>query len=93
MAFDRRLNELKQELETNNRVPEHEKLYLKYFTCTTTPKRGTKVTVNEYEIIKAKRYFGFFSLIQMRRWMRLLLSKSTEIRMLWKKHLEISRKD
>ncbi|NLV28218.1 MAG: IS1634 family transposase [Methanomicrobiales archaeon] len=63
MAFDRRLNTLKQELETGSRVPEHEKLYLKYFICKTTPKRGTKATVKEEEIDKAKRYFGFFSLI------------------------------
>ena len=63
MVFDRKLNALKQELETDSRVPEHEKLYLKYFTCKTTPKRGTKVTVNKEEINKATRYFGFFSLI------------------------------
>jgi len=63
MTFDRRLNALKQELETDNRVPEHEKLYLKYFTCKATPKRGTKVTVKEEVINKSKRYFGYFSLI------------------------------
>lgn len=61
--FDRRLNAFKQELETDNRVPDHEKLYLKYFTCKATPKRGTKVTVKEEVINKAKRYFGYFSLI------------------------------
>jgi len=63
MAFDRRLNALKQELEMDNRVPEHEKLYQKYFICKSTPKRGTKATVNEEVVKKAKRYFGFFSLI------------------------------
>ena len=63
MIFDRKLNALKQELETDSCVPEHEKLYLKYFTCKTTPKRGTKVTVNKEEINKTTRYFGFFSLI------------------------------
>lgn len=63
MAFDRRLNALKQELEMDNRVPEHEKLYQKYFLCKSTQKRGTKATVNEEVITKAKRYFGFFSLI------------------------------
>ena len=46
MIFDRKLNALKQELETDSRVPEHEKLYLKYFTCKTTPKGETKVKVN-----------------------------------------------
>ena len=63
MAFDRILNALKQELETDSRNPEHEKLYMKYFTCKTTPKRGTKATVKEEAIKKAKRDFGFFSLI------------------------------
>ena len=63
IVFDRKLNALKKELETDSRVPEHEKLYLKYFTCKTTPKRGTKVIVNKEEINKATRYFGFFSLI------------------------------
>lgn len=63
MAFHSRLNALKQELETDSRVPEHGKFYLKYFTWKTTPKRGTKATVKEEEINKAKFYFGFFSLI------------------------------
>lgn len=62
-AFDRRLIALKRELETGKPVPEHEKFYQKYFDCKTTPKRGTHVTVNEDIVSKAKRYFGFFSLI------------------------------
>ena len=62
-AFDRRLIALKRELETGKPVPEHEKFYQKYFNCKTTPKRGTHVTVNEDIVSKAKRYFGFFSLI------------------------------
>lgn len=62
-AFDRKLNLLKRELETENRVLEHEKLYLKYFTWKTTPKRGTKAIPREDAVNKANRYFGFFSLI------------------------------
>jgi len=62
-AFDRRLIALKRELETGKPVPEHEKFYQKYFNCKTTPKRGTHVTVNEDIVSKAKRYFGFFSMI------------------------------
>ncbi len=62
-AFDRRLFALKQELESGKRVPEHEKLYQKYFTIKTTPKRGTKVTVREENVSEAKRYYGFFALI------------------------------
>ena len=44
-------------------MPEHEKLYRKYFETKTTPKRGTKTTVKEEEVAKAKRYFGFFALV------------------------------
>lgn len=61
--FDRRLVALKQELESGKRVPEHEKLYQKYFIIKTTPKRGTNVKVREEIVSKAKRYYGFFALI------------------------------
>jgi transposase len=54
---------LKQELESGKRIPEHEKLYQKYFTIKTTPKRGTQVTVREENVRSAKRYYGFFALI------------------------------
>jgi len=62
-AFDRRLLGLRRELESGKRVPEHEKLYRKFFEIKTTPKRGTKATVKEEEVAKAKRYFGFFVLV------------------------------
>jgi transposase len=62
-AFDRRLIALKQELESGKRVPEHEKLYQKYFTIKTTPRRGTQVTVREENVRNAKHYYGFFALI------------------------------
>ena len=62
-AFDRRLVALKQEMESGKRVPEHEKLYQKYFTFKTTPRRGTQVTVRKENVTKAKRYYGFFALI------------------------------
>jgi transposase len=61
--FDRRLIALKQELESGKPVPEHEKLYQQYFTVKTTPRRGTRVQVNEKSVIKARRYYGFFALI------------------------------
>ena len=54
---------LKQELESGKRIPEHEKLYQKYFIIKTTPRRGTQVTVREENVSKAKRYYGFFALI------------------------------
>ncbi|MEI3614996.1 transposase [Pseudogracilibacillus sp. SO30301A] len=62
-AFDRKLIALQQELESGKRQTEHEKLYQKYFETKTTPKRGTKVTVNAEAVNKAKRYFGFFALM------------------------------
>jgi transposase len=62
-AFDRKLIALRRELESGKRVLEHEKLYQKYFETKTTPKRGTKVTVLEDAVGKAKRYYGFFALL------------------------------
>lgn len=62
-AFDRKLIALCKELESGQRVPEHEKLYQKYFETKTTPKRGTKVKVVEEAVSKAKRYYGFFALL------------------------------
>lgn len=61
--FDRKLIQLKHELVDGKRAPEHEKLYKKYFEEKTTPVRGTKVTVKEDVVKKAKRYYGFFALI------------------------------
>ena len=61
--FDRRLIALKQELESGERIPQHEKLYQQYFTYKTTPKRGTNVTVIEENVNAAKRNYGFFALI------------------------------
>lgn len=61
--FDRKLISLKQELESGERLQQHEKLYQQYFTWKTTPKRGTLVTVRQESVIDAKRYFGFFTLI------------------------------
>jgi transposase len=62
-AFDRRLIELRRELESEKRIQEHERQYRKFFETKTTPKRGTKATVNEEAVAKAKRYFGFFVLL------------------------------
>jgi len=61
--FDKNLFVLHHELESGKRVPEHERQYAKYFTCKTTPKRGTQVTVKEDTVKKVKRYYGYFVLI------------------------------
>jgi transposase len=62
-AFDRKLSTLHQELVSGNRLPEHEKLYKKYFETKTTPKRGTRAAVNKDAVLEAKRYYGFFALL------------------------------
>ncbi len=62
-AFDRKLMQLRRELESGKRIAEHENQYKKYFITKTTPKRGIKITVKEEAVINAKRYFGFFTLI------------------------------
>ena len=54
---------MRHELESGRKVPEHEALYKKYFEMKTTPKRGTRVTVNEEALTKAKRYYGYFALM------------------------------
>jgi transposase len=61
--FDRRLMELKSELVSGEHKPEHEKLYKKFFDVKSTPVRGTRATVREDEVKKAKRYYGFFALL------------------------------
>jgi transposase len=61
--FDRKLMELRHEIMEGNRPIEHEKFYKQYFTITSTPVRGIKVTVNEEAVKDAKRYYGFFALL------------------------------
>jgi len=61
--FDRKLIAMRDELVSGKRKPEREKLYGKYFTVKSTPVRGMQVAVNEDEVKKAKRYYGFFVLV------------------------------
>jgi len=62
-GFDRRLAELKGELESGRRGSEHETWYRRYFDVSSTPKRGVKVTVKEDAVALKKRYLGFFVLL------------------------------
>jgi transposase len=57
------LTSLQKELESGQRNPDHEKLYDKYFTTSTTPVRGTKVTAKDEAIMEAKNNYGFFVLL------------------------------
>jgi transposase len=61
--FDKKLIGLRRELETGKRVPEHEKLYSKYFEIKTTPKRGTKAAIKQEAVLESKRYYGYFTLV------------------------------
>jgi transposase len=66
-AFDRRLQELRDELASGKTKPGHAKQYEKYFTVKKTPKRGIQITVNQEAVTDAKRYYGFFALISNQR--------------------------
>jgi transposase len=62
-TFDKKLSELRHEIESGKRVPEHESLYNKYFDIRTTPKRGAQITIRPEAVKAAKRYYGYFALI------------------------------
>jgi len=61
--FNIKLINLQEELISNKRRPEHEKLYAKYFDISSTPVRGIKVTARQTAIDDAKKNYGFFALI------------------------------
>jgi transposase len=62
-AFNNRLADLQNELESGQRHPDHEKQYAKYFEVKTTLARGTKVIAKEEALVKEKRYYGYFALV------------------------------
>ena len=48
---------------SNQRRPEHEKLYDRYFEVKQTPIRGLKVIAKEKALAEAKRNYGYFALL------------------------------
>ena len=62
-AFNSRLSDWQEELESGNRHPDHEKQYAKYFEVKSTPVRGTKVIAKEEALAEAKRNYGYFALL------------------------------
>ncbi len=62
-AFSRKLDDLKEELLTGRRVPEHERDYARYFEVTETPKRGISLNVKQDAVQAARERYGFFVLI------------------------------
>jgi len=61
--FNATLDLLEEELKSGKRNPEHERQYLKYFDISTTPVRGTKITVKQDAVDKVERNYGFFALL------------------------------
>jgi len=61
--FNALLCRLQEELESGATLPEHDRLYAKYFDATTTPVRGTKVIAKEDAIAEARKNYGFFVLL------------------------------
>jgi transposase len=62
-AFNTLLDSLEEELRSNRRDPEHEKLYRKYYEVSTTPVRGVSITARQDAIDLAERDYGYFALI------------------------------
>jgi len=62
-AFHNRLAGWQKELEGNQRHPDHEKYYNKYFDVKCTPVRGIKVTAKEDALREAKLNYGYFALL------------------------------
>ena len=61
--FNAMLDMLEEELVFGSRKPEHERQYTKYFNISTTPIRGTKVTVKQEAVDAAEKDYGFLALI------------------------------
>ena len=62
-AFNNRLTNWQEELESGQRHPDHEKQYARYFRVKSTPLRGTKVIAKEEALAEAKRNYGYFALL------------------------------
>jgi len=62
-AFNSRLADWQEELESGQRHPDHEKQYAKYFEVKSTPVRGTKIIAKEEALVEAKRNYGYFTLL------------------------------
>ena len=63
LEFTKKMIMLNEELESGNMVPEHKKLYEKYFDMKSTPVRGARITARQEEMDEAKKSYGYFALI------------------------------
>jgi transposase len=62
-AFNNRMAQLQNELESGQRHSDHEKQYAKYFVVKATPVRGTRIMANDEAMAEAKRNYGYFVLV------------------------------
>jgi hypothetical protein len=62
-AFNIRLSDWQEELESGNRHSDHERQYVRYFEVKSTPVRGIKVIAKEEALTETKRNYGYFALL------------------------------
>jgi transposase len=62
-TFNLLLHTLERELKDGRRVAAHEKLYVRYFEITSTPRRGSKIQPRQQTIDEVKNNYGYFALI------------------------------
>lgn len=63
LEFTKKMIGLNEELESGRIVPEHKKLYEKYFDVKSTPIRGTKVAARQEVMDEAKKNYGYFAFV------------------------------
>ena len=67
IAFNKLLDTLEYELNSGNRIPEHEKLYTKYYAkyydIRESPVRGIALTPQQEAIDAVEKYYGYFALL------------------------------
>lgn len=63
ISFNKLLDRLEEELRNDKRERRHEKMYERYFTVHSTPKRGIQITPNDEAIKEKADRLGYFALI------------------------------
>ena len=63
IRFNKLLDRLEDELRNDKHERRHEKMYVRYFTVRSTPKRGIQVTPNDEAIKEKLSRLGYFALI------------------------------
>jgi transposase len=63
IEFNNLLDSLENEILSDKRNPEHEKLYAKYYEIKETPIRGVSLTVDQKAVEFTEKNYGYFALI------------------------------